>query len=181
MTCLEALRNVPGHGLFAVEVFAGCERGDKVLGVEVHGRGVDDGVNVLAFEQAHGVVVGLYAGNFGFGDVAPAGVSVCDGHALDVGLLEGFVEVLHAAVAGADEADANAVVGAERAHGGHGGDSERALAYVAKKIAAVHEFTSENGNGWFCKLWFDPRCGFWFVLSHPFARKKAKGWGTGQL
>ena len=41
---LDGLRNVPGHGFFAVEVFTSMERGDKVLGVEVHRRGVDDSV-----------------------------------------------------------------------------------------------------------------------------------------
>ena len=122
------------------------ERGNEVLGMEVHGRGIDNGVNVLAFEQAHGVVVGVDAGNFGFGQVAAAGVGICHGHTLDIGLPESISQILHAAVAGADEADADAVVGAKSAHGRHGGDSERALANIADEISPIHEFTSEDGN-----------------------------------
>ncbi len=147
LLALHSLRNVPGHGLFAIEVLAGLERGDEVLGVEVHGCGIDDGIDVFAFEQAHGIVVGVDAGNFGFGHVAAARVSVGHGHALDVGLSQGVIQILHAAIAGADEADTDAVVGAECAHGGHGGNCERAFTYISNKIAAIHGFTSEKRIG----------------------------------
>ena len=125
------LGDVPGHGLFAVEVLVGLDRRNKVLGVQMHGRGINYGIDVVAFEQAHGIVVGVDAGDFGFGEVAAAGVGVSDGDALDVGLLERVVKILHAAIAGAYKADANAVVGAECAHGGHGCKGECAFACIS--------------------------------------------------
>ncbi len=65
-------------------MFAGIERGDKVLGVQVLRRGDQHGIHGLVFEQAPVVEVGLDAGSDLLDLLQAARVDVGGADALDV-------------------------------------------------------------------------------------------------
>ncbi len=118
-----------GDGLFEVDVFAG---GDGVGGdanVPMIGSRDEDGVELLIEDFfVIDVSAGIRSCGAIFDGVAARGVNVADGDDLvSADAIGGIEEVIHAA-AGADDADAERVVGAEDAGGsesGHsGGDDE---------------------------------------------------------
>ena len=100
--------------LLAVDVLLGLAGGHEVQGVPVVGRGDDDGVEVLAVEQLAevGVGIGLAAGLLAGGEQVGL-VDVADGGDLAIVVRQEGVEQLVAAIADADEAEADALVGAE--------------------------------------------------------------------
>ena len=57
--------------------------------------------------------------------LAAKGINIGDGDALDIGLSDGILQVLLAAVARADHADANAIVRAQHAGVRKGGKRQR--------------------------------------------------------
>ncbi len=105
-----------GHGLFAVDVVAGFERGQHVLGVEAERCGDDDGVEVFAIEKS--AVVG------GGGDLVSAGfVELGETRRIDVGGGDDFysgdakeaADEFLAAAAGADDAERKGELSVARA------------------------------------------------------------------
>ncbi len=107
--------------LLDIDILARLAGVDGLQGVPVVGCGDDDGVHVLEFEQLAVVLEPLGAGaDLLRREVEVGLVDVADGDDLGVGLLEEAVEHLVAAVAQADEAEADAVIGAEDAEGREG-------------------------------------------------------------
>ena len=76
-------------------------------------RGDQDGVDALVVEQIAVIQVGLRVGRNLLGVFQPLGVDIGEGDKLGVGTGHGFAHILHAAVAGADDAEADAVVGSQ--------------------------------------------------------------------
>src|SRR3974390_992687 len=98
-------------------------------------RGDDDRVDVFAVKQAAGIVVGLDRGDYCLHLLVPQREGVSDGDTLDPGLRQRVLQYLLAAVARADQANANAIVGAERP-GGEGGVRRRARS-DAKELTSI--------------------------------------------
>jgi hypothetical protein len=108
-----------GHGLFAVDVFAGgAGVFENVAMLVVHG-GDENGVDVFAIENGAIVATGGDAGilyRFLRGDVA-AVIKVADGDALYAGNVERSLEMFASANAGADGGEAHGVTRSDRARG----------------------------------------------------------------
>ncbi len=126
-----------GHGLFAVDVLAGAGGIDGHGGVQVVGGGDDDKVDVLVFEQAAVVAVGLGAGALGGAlgalveDVANSG----DLDVFDFGHFEQLGNVIAEPTdAAADDARAEARRGAEDTRGRQGGSGERSTGNSAHTL-----------------------------------------------
>jgi hypothetical protein len=107
--------------LLNVHVLAGAAGVDHLQRVPVVGGGNDDGVHVLAIEELVVVVelIRVRADLLG-GEVEVWLIEVADRDDLRVLVGEERVEHLVAAIAQADEADADAIVGAEHAAGAQG-------------------------------------------------------------
>ena len=101
------------HGLFLIDVLAGIERGGEMLAMEMLRRGDQDGVDGFVVEQIAVVEIGLGVGRNQFGVFETLGIDIGEGDELGVGAGDGGFNVLHAAVAGADDAEADAVVGSQ--------------------------------------------------------------------
>ncbi len=101
------------HGLFLVDVLAGVERGGEVLAVQVLRGGDEDGVDVLVVEQVAVVEVGLGVGRDRLDVFEAPGVDVGGADAFHVVAGERLLQDLGAAGAGADDAEADALVGAQ--------------------------------------------------------------------
>ena len=96
-----------GHGLFAVDVVAGFERRQDVLGVQAERRGDDDGVEVFAIEERAIVGVGGYLVSAGLVQLGEARrVDIGGGGDFDSGNAEEAADEFLAAAAGADDAEA---------------------------------------------------------------------------
>ena len=101
------------HGLFLIDVLAGGEGVGEVLAVQVLRGGDEDGVQVLVVEQAMVVQVGPGAGRDRLHGLERLGVHVGGAHTFHVGQGDSLLEDLAAAIANADDADADALVGAQ--------------------------------------------------------------------
>ena len=123
-----------GHGLFLVDVLAGVERGDEVLGVKVLRSGDEDGVDGRIFQEVAIVAMLPGGGRDGARLFQAAGVDVGHAGAFGVGAGEGFAQQFAAAGAGADDAEAHAVVGAEDV--GRGQGAGEAGGHFADEITA---------------------------------------------
>ena len=103
-----------GHGLFAVDVFAGFERVDGGLAVPVIWGGDDDGFDVFVVEDL--VVVAGGADGLS-GDLACEGVAavveVAGGDALGLGERDGGSQERRALDADTDRGKADTVTGAD--------------------------------------------------------------------
>src|SRR6202035_3349041 len=110
--------------LFEVYIFAGGECIDGHVHVPVIWRGDQDGVELL-FEEFAIVGVGGGVGGVGalFDGVATRGVDVADRGDLVGGDFVGGIHQIADAPAGADDSDAERVVGAEDAGRGEGGEA----------------------------------------------------------
>ena len=106
-----------GHGLFAVDVFAGADRIDDNLLVPVIGDGGDETVDLFIIEQIFVAARGgdFFADNF-LGESVAAVVEVASGDAFDAGKLDSVVEQARALHANADDAEAQAVAGRHGLH-----------------------------------------------------------------
>ncbi len=123
-----------GHGLLDVDVLAGVERGDEVLGMQVLGSGDDNGVDRGIFQEAAIVEMGAGGGSDGARFVQAAGVDVGHAGALGVGAGKGVAQELRAARASADDGEAYAVIGAEDI--GRGESAGESGGHVADEITA---------------------------------------------
>ena len=103
----------PAHGLFRVDVLAGVHRIHRVILMPVVGRADQDGVDFLQFQQLAVIAEGLGAGRTGQRLFEALGVDVAQGAYLHVGVF--LEEALHigAASAGTDDAQTDAVIGAQ--------------------------------------------------------------------
>ena len=101
------------HGLFLVDMLAGGDGGGEVLAVQVLRGGDQDGVDVLVFQQVAIVEVGLGVGRDLLDIFQAAGVDVGSADAFHVLAGERLLEDLGAAGAGTDDAEADALVGAQ--------------------------------------------------------------------
>jgi len=107
--------NGVSDGLFEIDVFAGGQGVDGHAHMPVVGRCDDDGVEPLLEDLAIVRMSGGDAVGAGFDGVATRGVDVADGDDLILAdLVGGFEQVVDAA-AGADDADAQGVVGPDNA------------------------------------------------------------------
>ncbi len=95
-------------------MFARVERGDEVLRVQVLWRGDEHRIHVLVFQQSPVVGVGLDAGSDLLDLLQAARVDVGGADAFDVFERQRLAQNLLAAVARADDADAETLVGAHR-------------------------------------------------------------------
>ena len=118
--------------LFDIDVLAGVERVDGHLRVPVVGRGDQHHVHLLHFQQRAMVFEILGVGRFLAGLVDLRAVDVADRDHVGFGLLE-ILHVVAAAIAAADHAQLDAVVGSHDAGVGKRGNGGSA----AQKMAAV--------------------------------------------
>ena len=123
-----------GHGLFDVDMLAGVERANEMLGVEVLGSGDEDGVDCGIFEEV--AIIGMLpgVGSDGARFFQAAGVDVGHAGAFGVGAAEGVAEEFGSAGAGADNSETNPIVGAEDV--GRGECAGEAGGHVADEITA---------------------------------------------
>ena len=132
-----ALGHAQRERLLDVDVLAGLERVDRLQRVPVVGRRDDDRVDVAPVEKPPVVLELLRrAADLRGGEVEVRLPQVADRHDLGVSLCEEAVEHLVAAVAEADEAEANAVVRPEhtpRAEGRGHARRRRALREVPSR------------------------------------------------
>ena len=103
----------PGHGLFAVEIFAGFESVAEMLSVQMQRRSDNNGVDVFRIEQAAMIVIRLNATGHFFGFIAAAVVNIGDCDQFGVANLLKFLEKVLAASAETDHPHPHAIVGAE--------------------------------------------------------------------
>ncbi len=122
------------HGLFLVDVLAGVERGDEVLAMQVLRRGDEHRVDALVVQQVAVIEISLGAGRDGARVFQALGVDVGDAHEFGIGTGQRLAHDLRAAVAGADDAEANAVVG--RQHVGRGDGAGQTAGHFADEDAA---------------------------------------------
>src|SRR5262249_15237199 len=101
------------HRLFLVDVLAGGQRVREVLAVEVLRGGDQDGVDILVFKKTTMIQIRFGVGRDRFGGFEGFGVDVGDTDAFDIGGRDRLLKNFPAAVAGSDDADADAVVGSE--------------------------------------------------------------------
>src|SRR6266568_203793 len=99
-----------GHGLFAVDVFAGADGVDDDLFVPMVGDGGDEAVDFLVVEKIFVAARGgnFFADNF-LGERVAAVVEVASGDAFDAGKLDGIAKQAGTLHADADDAEAQAV------------------------------------------------------------------------
>ena len=106
-----------GHGLFAVDVFAGADGVDDDLLVPMVGNGGNEAVDFLVVEK---FFVAARGGNFLADDFLSeqmaAVVEVGGGDAFDAGKLDGVFEQAGALHADADDAEADAVARRDGLH-----------------------------------------------------------------
>ena len=106
-----------GQRLLLIHMFAGCERINKMLAMQMLRRGDDHGVNGLIVQKPAMVAVDGAQKARGRGVVQALGVNIGKGGDLDIGAGDGLMQQFAAALPGADQADAHAVVGAQHAPG----------------------------------------------------------------
>jgi hypothetical protein len=101
------------HRLFLVDVLARGERIDKVRAVQVLRRGDQDRVDILVLEHAPVIEIRLRIGRDLLDVLEAACVDVRRADALHTFAADGLLQNLRAARAGSDDADADAIVGAQ--------------------------------------------------------------------
>jgi hypothetical protein len=117
----QALHDVLGAGLFAVDILAGAGGGARGGGVPVGAGGDEHGVDVVPRQQLVHVAVGGAVGIVVLvvhhlpGAIQVVGADVADGDELDVGLGQEAGQVVAAAVADADAAEHDPLAGGNRA------------------------------------------------------------------
>ena len=114
---------VEGHGLLLIDVLAGLDGGHKAEGVLVLGGGDEDRIDRLVVQEAAVIVVGLDRRGHGLGLVQAPRVNIGHGNRLGAGAAQRDLEDRLAAAAGADQAEAEPVIGPQ--HGAGGSDSGR--------------------------------------------------------
>src|ERR1022692_1098374 len=126
------------HGLFLIDVFAGVERRHEVLAMQVLRRGDEDRVDALVVQQVAVVEIGLGGGRDGARVVQALSVDVRDAGEFRVGTCQRLAHELCAAIAGADDADANAVTRSQ--HVGRGDSAgQTASDFADEDPARLHE------------------------------------------
>jgi len=123
------------HGLFLVDVLARAERIDEMLAMQMLGRSDQDGVYRFVVEQAAMVEIGGGVGSDLFGGFKTAGIDVGEGDQVDVVALGGLASDLRAAVADADDAEADTLVSSEDT-AGRGQRGREAGGHSTDKLAA---------------------------------------------
>src|ERR1017187_4515444 len=101
------------HGLFLIDMLAASDGAGEVLRVEVLRGGDEDGVDVAVVQQAAVVEVGLGVGRYLADILQAAGIDVGGADAFHVLAVERLLEDFGTAGAGADDAEADTLVGAE--------------------------------------------------------------------
>ena len=99
-------------------MFAGIERGNEVFRVQMLRRGDQDGVDGFIVEQVAVIKKRLRAGHGFLGFLEALGIDVGEGGHFRVGAGDGFAHQLHAAIARADQAQADAAVRAQNTSSG---------------------------------------------------------------
>src|SRR5712664_2608066 len=99
-----------GHGLFAVDIFAGADGVDDHLLVPMIGDGGDQAVDFLVIEEIFVAARGgdFFADNF-LGERVASVVEIASGDAFDAGKLDGVLEQAGTLHSDADDAEAQAV------------------------------------------------------------------------
>ena len=110
------------HGLFLIDVLAGVERGGEAFGMQVLRRRDEHGVDGFVVEQMAVIEISLGVGRDLLDLFEPVRVNIGRAHAFDTGQRNGLAKDLRAAVARADDAEADAIIGAGNGVGGFGGD-----------------------------------------------------------
>src|ERR1017187_9490469 len=117
----EALRNVLGARLLAIDTLAGIGRQDGGCGVPVRARGDEDGFNVAAGQQiaqvaVHGaILVAVFSVVLLFDGLPARGLHGPNGDEPQVRFLQETAQVVSAPVADADCAQDNAFAGGDTA------------------------------------------------------------------
>jgi hypothetical protein len=147
-----------GHGerkrLFDIDVLAGAAGVDHHEGVPVVGRGDGHGVDVTVLEQLPVVLVARRGGaGFAGRQVEVVVAEVADGRGDRIAELEKAIVHLVAAVAEADKAHAQAVVGAEDAGVAESSEGE-GLAAIHERLRIVTRLQSETARLKACELPF---------------------------
>src|SRR5713101_9369799 len=169
---LLGFRYGPGHRLFAIEVFAGRQHVEEMVGMKVERAGNDDAVQVFHLEQAAVVVEGLDARRHLPGLIPSAAVHVSNGHQLGVWEREQLFQQILPAGADANHADPDAIICAKYARRGskEGGRSNRGCFHEVTACAIGHRFAPWcnplSGNRGL-QLWcVKPQAGRSEILAH---------------
>ncbi len=112
-THLLAVIHRESHGLLHVDVLAGIESGDEMLGVEMLRSGDEDRVDRGVLKHAAIFKMLARGGSDGARFFQTAGVNVGHAGTLGVGTGEGIAQKFGTAGAGADNGEANAIISAE--------------------------------------------------------------------
>ena len=104
-----------GQRLFDVEILAGVERVDGDGGVPMIRNAHERGIDIFLLDEFAVVGVSAGAGGVFLGQADVRFVDVAEAHDIDDIRLDEVAHVVTAAVAAADQAEADAVVGAEHA------------------------------------------------------------------
>ena len=115
-------------------MFAGVHGRDEAFGVQMLRGGDEDGVERRIVEQSAGNRRTSSRRARASGVVEAAGVDIGERREFDVGTGDGFARELRAAVANADDADAEAVVRAENAAGRE--TAGQARGHVADEVSS---------------------------------------------
>ena len=123
-----------GEGFFLINVFARFEGGGKALTVQVLRGGDDDSVDGRIRQQFVVTRVGGCVRHSETSVIEAAGINIGESGNFSRRRSQNFAGELHAAVARADDTDANPVIRAENASGGEA--SGKACSHVAYEVSA---------------------------------------------
>ena len=129
-----------GHGLFLIDMLAGFERRHEMLAMQMLRGGDQYRVDALIVQQVPVIQVRLRRRRNGPCVFQALGVDVRNTHEFGVGAGYRLAHDLRAAIAGADDAETNAV--ARRQHRGRGdGAGQTTGNFADKNPARLHAIT----------------------------------------
>ena len=122
------------HRLFLIHMLPSVERSHEMLAMQMLRSGDQNRVDAFVVEQIAVVEISLGVRRDLFRIFQALSVDIGEGHELGVRAGDGGLDVLHAAVAGPDNAEANPVVGPQNV--GHSQCSGQAGSDFADEIAS---------------------------------------------
>ena len=140
------LRNIPGHRLLGIEILAGGQCRQKVLGMQMLRRRLNHRVNIIPVQQPHRVIVGGDIRHKTFHLVAPARIYIGHCNALHIRLSQCALQVFLTAISGANNSNADAIIRAnhpargEQLLAGKGPQGRNPQPHLPHKVATIDLF-----------------------------------------
>ena len=139
------LLNGERHGSFLVDVLTGVERGHKLLRVQMLRRGDQNRVDACVFQQPPVLQVQFCGGHDRVGGLQSLRIDVRHGDAVGIRAGQSLTQQFGAPGPGPNDADTQAVVGAE--HVGCGQCPGQARSYFADEISSrFHRKKARSGR-----------------------------------